>query len=221
MGVPRGRDLHRPPGDRERHVSPRRGDFDHDGDDDIVWHGPGGASDFIWEAVQTSAPYAFVGHTATVSGTYQPIAGDWDDDGGDDLFWYAAGAPADYTWEFTGSAPGNFAFTGRGTPAVNGNYVPMAGDLDDDADDDIVWYAPSGTDFSWESLGDFTFTGRVISIGGGYLPPFAGDFNGDDHADVFGYTPGPIIDPLLRGQGMTQFSPQNFTVSGELPALQR
>jgi hypothetical protein len=165
------------------------GDFDGDGWDDLLVHGPGSQPDHVlWGSDRLGA---FRSEAITVAGSYRPFVGDFDGDGRDEVFWYAPGAASDYIASYR---------DGRWTtvPTVaSGVYEPIVGDFDGNGFDDIIWYAPGpAADYEWR----FSSRGhRSIrrSINGRYTPlvgDFTGASNGRSVDDILWYSPGPGAD---------------------------
>ena len=75
------------------------GDYDNDGDDDVMWYAPGAGSDWIWTAQRGN----FSGYPAPAVDDYftSVIAGDVDGNGGEDLVWYASPG-TDWVWRYSG-----------------------------------------------------------------------------------------------------------------------
>lgn len=140
--------------------------------------------------------------------TSVPVTGDFDGDGRDDTLWYTAGPGEDaLSWGGSRSDLGTGATRVAAGP-VNGVYRPVAGDVDGDGRDDIVWYAAgSAPDFVWwgsSSRATFVAGGSsaaLSSISGNYRP-IAGDVDGDGRDDVLWYAPGGAADFVWWGVGV-------------------
>jgi hypothetical protein len=159
---------------------PLAGDFDGDGDTDIIWFQPGDGADTLWRfdrGEPTSVPLR-------IQGSYRPIIGDFDGNGADDLFWYGPGAKADYIWWYDTDG----TYTSVPTKVSNKDYRPFAANLDADAADELFWYTPgSGPDYVWTSI---DATGKQVSrpiTASLFATPVAGDYDGDGDDDIFWY----------------------------------
>lgn len=184
------------------------GDFNGDGRDDVLAHGPGSAPD----AVSFGRPgaWAFTRASRAVNGTYVPIVGNFrgDPTGPDDVLWYAAGTAGDSVW--TGSPSGAFTST---AVTVNGSFSPVVGDYDGDGWDDVLWYSSASSDYVWYG-GATTFTSRAVTVAGS-LRVVSGDFDEDGKDDLILHGPGSATDRLWRGTGTRGvFATSGLTLSG-------
>lgn len=78
------------------------GDFDGDGEGDILWYAPGAPPDSLW---LLSGGHSLTGGGArplTINGTYQPVVADFDGDGADDILWFRPGGDSPIWWSMTG-----------------------------------------------------------------------------------------------------------------------
>lgn len=181
---------------------PVEGDFDGNGRDDILWYGPGSASDYLWRWNGSG----FSSLPVSVGGAYRPLVGDFDDDGRDDIFWYGPGSASDYLWQWNGSG---FSSTQQ---TVRGVYEPLVGDLDGTGGDDIFWYAAGDVaDYLWRWSGG-GFDSLASPVGGHYVP-VVGDIDGNGSDDVLWYGPGSASDYLWRWSGST-FASMQVSVGG-------
>lgn len=160
---------------------PLPGDFDGDGDTDIIWFAPGDAPDSLWRFTAGSP----VSTPLRIVGNYRPVIGDFDGNGTDDLFWYGPGAKADYIWWFGLGA----TYSSVPTTVTKKDYRPFAGDFDGDGADELFWYTPgSGPDYVWTSI---TSAGRPTSVtttASGVATPVVGDFDGNSYDDIIWYS---------------------------------
>ena len=180
---------------------PIPGDFNGDGNADILWYGLGGAPDYIWWGTRGRG---FSGARINPRGRFEPpLVGDFDGDGRDDILWYGRGNRGDAIWY----GRSNKKFASRSVN-VKGSYdPPMVGDFDGDGRDDIFWYGPgSNFDYLWFGKGNRTFAGVPVVVSGVYDPPFAGDFNGDGRDDIFWYGRGSRPDFLWQGNANRTFT---------------
>jgi hypothetical protein len=171
---------------------PMVGDFDGDSLDDIFWYGPGGASDSIWFGSADRTFDKSVSLTQ-ISGTYKAVAGDFDGDGRDDVWWHWQGTGMDRVW--WGRSDRRFDSSNADLdPGSGGSYVPIAGNFDGDAYDDVFFYAAGSTS-------ERIFWGRTFRSGFNYtIPnavtptyqPLSGDFDDDGRTDIFWIGPSGI-----------------------------
>jgi hypothetical protein len=171
--------------------TPLVGDFDGDGNDDVVFYGVGSIDDGLaWG--RDDGRYA--PQSLAITGDYRPLVGDFDGDYLDDIFWYGPDDGYDKLW--FGQANRSFA---RVDVLVEGTYEPIVGDFDDDDADDILWYGRgSEPDSMWWGRADRSFTGGGIAVSRSYTP-LVGDFDGDGPQDIFWYGPGAASDSLWLG----------------------
>ncbi len=189
--------------------TPLAGDFDGDAYDDVLWYGPGGATDKIW----WGGPSGFTSRALTVNGTYRPVVGDFNGDDRSDVFWYAPGAAADQVW-YGGLAR---TFTSKAF-TVGGDFQPVAGDFDGDGEGDVLWYgAGAARDNLWRGTSSENFTDDDVTVNGTFVPA-VGDFDGDDRSDVLWYGPGGEPDRVWYGAS-NGFSGKTVTVNGTFVPL--
>ena len=187
--------------------TPVAGDFNADGIDDVLWYGPGGAPDRLWQGTIFGR---FVGRSITVTGDYTPVAGDFDGNGTDDILWYKPGGQRDdRLWR--GKRNGNFVGF---TVNVTGTFRPVAADFNADSRDDVFWYGDGArADYVW--YGTRTgFVNKAFDQPGSGLVPMAANFDGDERADVFFHGPGEVQDSVWYGTVGRVFSVQTDTQIG-------
>ena len=160
---------------------PLPGDFDGDGDTDIIWFQPGDGPDYLWRfsgGSPVSTPLRIVGN-------YRPVVGDFNGDGTDDLFWYGPGAKADYIWWFDTGA----TYTSVPTTVTKKDYRPFAADVDGDGADELFWYTPgSGPDYIWTSITRSGTPTSTSTTADGFATPVVGDYDGNGFADILWYS---------------------------------
>jgi hypothetical protein len=189
--------------------SPVTGDFNGDGNDDVLWYEPGPGSDFMWWGRDDRT---FSGSSVTINGTYDPATGDFDGDGKDDVLFYAPGTGQDFVWYGAGNRTfRSIAYT------VNGSYdTPLTGDFDGDTRDDVFWYGPGGAvDYLWKGSATRRMQGVAIRVNGVYTP-LSGDWDGDGRGDIFWYGPGGGNDVAWFG-GPFGFAGKGIGVGGVYP----
>ena len=189
-----------------RNYLPLVGDFNGNGQADILWYGPGRGPDVLWCGKTDGA---FSGSAVNVAGTYEPLLGDFNGDGESDMFWYGPGAAKDVLWY--GKASGGFS--GRAV-TVHGYYQPLVADFNGDGKRDILWYGPGGGyDVLWLGRATGGFSSRAVTIGRTYQP-LLGDLNGDRSRDILWYGAGAAPDVLWFGHANGRFTAKAVDVAG-------
>jgi hypothetical protein len=172
------------------HHDPVVGDFDGDGQADVIWYGAGHECDTAWFGADHQTffdPKEVFGTAYTaaleVEGDYAATVGDFDGDGRDDIGWYDAADGTSELWY--GNA--DRTFDKSATFTLPEGLVLAAGDFDDDGHDDLLITSPSvaGAIVTFgDERGSFV-DGTVLGGLGAGLTPIVGDFDGDEHADVY------------------------------------
>jgi VCBS repeat-containing protein len=156
------------------------GDFDGDGDSDIVWHHNTGEVE-VWSIEGTT-----VTETAlpTVSTAWNiEDSGDFDGDGDSDIVWRHSTTGQTVTWEME---DGNLARTHNfGFVGVSWEFA-ATGDFDGDGDDDFLWRNDStGQTVTWEMEdGEFVTNHNLPLVGSSWNVEGTGDFDGDGDDDI-------------------------------------
>lgn len=184
------------------------GDFDGDGNADVLAHAPGPPTD----SVSYGRPdRRFDIREHRVAGTYQPLVGSFRGpaDGPDDILWYAPGAAGDSLWE--GQTDRRFRPSAL---VIDGTFQPEVGDFDGDGWDDIFWYAPGpDRDAVWYG-GPTGFTSRPVSVKG-YYRIAIGDLQGDGRDDIVFHGPGAATDSIWSGTAARgTFTPSSIDIPG-------
>lgn len=159
------------------------GDFNKDGDADIVWRHKSLATWKIWQMenglrVAQSTPSDFdLAHAWTVVG-----AGDIDRDGDDDIIFNNATTGAVQAWEMQ-----NYVVVATRSIGTKAGYtLSRIGDFNADGDVDLLFRQNGGdTLITWElQAGGFVAERALANTGTGYSPVCAGDFDGDGDDDI-------------------------------------
>jgi predicted extracellular nuclease/2',3'-cyclic-nucleotide 2'-phosphodiesterase (5'-nucleotidase family) len=156
------------------------GDFDGDGDSDIVWRNDDG-SVRTWELEGGSL--AEEHDLPAVPTNWQIVAtGDLDGDGDDEILWRHNEGDL-VSWEL--DAAGNLAQTNSlGSAPVNWT-VAGTGDFDGDGDDDILWRHDDGQVVSWEMQdGEFVVNHNLPAANPNWSIEGTGDFDADGDDDI-------------------------------------
>ncbi len=191
------------PADPDPVQSGVRADFDGDGNDDVLWYGPGADYDTMWYGESGGFDKS---PNTRVKGTYVPLVGDFGGDGRADILWYGPGGDKDARWDGR-ATPGGF--TTNLPFKVKGVYEPLVGDFDGNGVDDVFWYGPGGNrDSVWFGTTSGWRHPGGVNVNGEYEPA-VGDFNGDGRDDILWYGPGGDYDTLWVGR-----SDRTFATSG-------
>jgi hypothetical protein len=146
-------------------LAPVIGDFDGNGQADVLWHGVSALpahpdiEDVLWLFDSTDEDLAFDVVPKAVGAGYRPFVGDFDADGRDDVFWHRQ-------WGMTATGPSEtdtgpsfvwyFAEDGSHEArafVVGGDHSPYVGDFDADGCHDIAWFdAVDDTLHVWRCL---------------------------------------------------------------------
>ena len=171
-------------------------DFDDNGYSDIVWYTPSTAPDPVWSHAPDGR---FDAGQFDIQGTFRPVAGDFDGNGWEDIFWYSPGSGYDEMWYFGVDGAGYLTITPVAYP-VNGVYVPVAGDFDNNGYEDIFWYGPGATaEALWKFRAGRAYTSTATAkVAGTSYRIAAGDFNRDGFDDVFWHLPGTGAEAIWR-----------------------
>ncbi len=160
---------------------PLPGDFDGDGDTDIIWFAPGTGADFLWRFSNGSP----VSTPLNIVGSYRPVVGDLDGNGTDDLFWYGPGAKADYIWWYGSGA----TYTSVPTTVTKKDYRPFSADVDGDGADELFWYTPgTGPDYIWPTISPNGTPTSVNVTASGVATPVVGDYDHNGYEDILWYS---------------------------------
>jgi Big-like domain-containing protein/VCBS repeat protein/copper-binding protein NosD/peptidase M10/serralysin-like protein/hemolysin type calcium-binding protein len=155
------------------------GDFDGDGDSDIVWHGDDGHVQQWLVDGGTFTPDS----VADVPTSWSIVgAGDFDGDGDDDIAWRQEASGLFVTWEME---EGELVAT-HNHPNVADTYAFVGtGDLDGDGDDDILWRHEEGAVVSWEMQdGALAATHSLETVSNNWHIDAGGDIDGDGDTDI-------------------------------------
>jgi hypothetical protein len=155
------------------------GDFDNDGDSDIVWRHDNGHV-YVWELESgIVADHSFV---ATVATTWQIRGtGDFDHDGDSDILWRHDSGHV-VTWEMQDGA--YVVNHNLGTVATTWQ-IAGTGDFDGDGDADILWRHDSGQVVTWEmENGAYVTNHNLAGVSTSWRIAGTGDFDADGDADI-------------------------------------
>lgn len=170
------------------------GDLNGDGRDDIIWHNPGENRMAYWlmdgntiiDSAVLEAPQGLV-----LIGT-----GDFDGNDRAELLWDGNGTL--YTSTFTGSE-----FTGATIGTRDPGWIPqVAGDLNGDGRDDIVFHNPAVNRLAyWLMRGNAIVASAVVDAPAGLTLRGSGDFDGDGRAELLWAGGGGVYSSTFDGSG--------------------
>lgn len=184
------------------------GDYNGDGNDDILFYGTGSTTaDEIWQFDDNMnhivAPLSIASGMTMVSGRFN-------NDNRIDLFRYdPAGADA----LMISNSNGTFTDVSK---TMGAGVQPITGDFDNNGYTDILWYGPGATaDSLWlfSSLGTGNHTSIAQNITGTYTP-IPGDFDNDGYSDIFWYGPGAVADSIWFGGPSGTFTSIATAITG-------
>jgi Ca2+-binding RTX toxin-like protein len=127
------------------------GDFNGDGNSDVLWRQDGGGQVYIWEmdGLGLKAEGA-VAHAAVTNDWQVQGVGDFNGDGNSDVLWRQDGGGQVYIWEMDGlglKAEGAVAHAA----VTNDWHVQSVGDFNGDGNSDVLWRQDSsGQVYVWE-----------------------------------------------------------------------
>ena len=173
------------------------GDFNGDGDADLLWRQTSGAL-ALWsmngQSVKSSAPITYQGSQLAPDASWSLAgAADFNGDGNADLLWrQSSGALS--LWSMNGASVNSSApITYQGSQLVPDASWSVAGtgDFNGDGNADLLWRQSSGALSLWTMNGNAVSSASAIMSQGNAVAPDAswsvagvGDFNGDGHADL-------------------------------------
>ena len=162
--------------------APFTGDFDGDGDDDLLWVTEDEAN--FWFAAENGG---FVQDSHPLSTSLEPLVADFDGNGITDVYWWSPlSGDRDVFWMMQLGGQ----ILEREQPLV-GDFAPVTFDPDGDGDAEILWYdRESGHTVLWISLGPRGVSGFDFGFDVGFgLVPTVLDPDGDARDDVLWYNP--------------------------------
>ncbi|MGI8416772.1 MAG: arylsulfotransferase family protein [Nakamurella sp.] len=174
---------------------PVSGDFDGNGQGDVLWYAAGAAPDYLWltdggssgSTGQRTVPVA-------INGKYQPVVGNFAGSArSQDIFFWAAGSAPDFLWTFnpTGSHLASDA------TSVHGGQMYS---LRSGTDYAMAWSGVSPLIWQQTAAGPLYTASENSPVGANYVP-LVGDFVGAGGIDsVLWYAVGPAPEKLYVGR---------------------
>jgi len=155
------------------------GDFDGDGDADLLWHHDNGSvvtwtiedGAYVSDHILASVPSGW-----DIRGT-----GDFDSDGDADIVWHHEDGMV-VTWEMENGT----LVTNHNHPDVPNTWrIVGTGDFDGDADADLLWRHIDGQMVTWEMQdGNYVTNHNLDSVTNNWQIRGTDDFDGDGDADI-------------------------------------
>ena len=190
-----------------------RGDFDGDGNTDILWHNQSTGQLYAWLMDGTIQSSAMLLTPSSVNPVWQARGiVDLDGDGTNDILWHNQSTGALYVWLMNGTVQSSGAFL---TPAsVNPVWqVQGLADFNSDGKPDILWrHKTSGQLYVW-------FMNGTAQSSASFLTPSAvastawqvrglGDFNADGKPDILWHnqTSGQVYVWFMNGTALSSTS---------------
>jgi hypothetical protein len=180
------------------------GDFDGDGDSDIMWRELGGQV-VTWE-LENGQYYANHSIAMTSTGWEIVDAADFDADGDSDVLWrHRDGAVV--TWEMES---GTFLQNHNIAYASIGWRIDGMGDFDADGDSDIIWRHQEGAVVTWEmENGEYVVNHNIAFASTGWQIQGTGDFDRDGDDDIlWRHRDGAVV--AWEMEGGTYFQNRNL-----------
>jgi len=203
---------------------PLGGDFNGDGNDDVIWHTRDGQADMLWygspdgvwhDPKEWDSDATTYAPAIAVGADRDGIVGDFDGDGSSDIIWYQPATGID-TELWNGQTTGGFAKSMLGD--LPSGLTFTSADLDGDHRDDLVVHdAANGTASLWQSGTEEPFrVAHSNSTMGDDVRPVIGDFTGDGIPDVYWQNEmaNPLWVPDASGN-LTQASAPSIGVNHE------
>jgi hypothetical protein len=170
------------------------GDFDGDGDSDVLWRNSKSGETHIWKMnsnTMTRQSSAILDVVPESTGWSVAGTGDFDGDGDSDILWRNSKSGETHIWKINASTMTrqSSAFLDV-IPESTGWSVAGTGDFDGDGDSDILWRnSKSGETHIWK-MNSNTMTRQssafldVIPVSTGWSVSGIGNFDGDGDSDI-------------------------------------
>jgi beta-glucanase (GH16 family) len=208
------------------------GDFNGDGQSDILWRDQNGTLvDWSMNGSQIASDNEITlqGSPATPDASWSIAAvGDFNGDGRSDILWRNAnGTLVDWTMNGSQIASDN-EITMQGSPAAPDSSwnVVAVGDFNGDGQSDILWRNANGTLVDWAMNGSQVASSQQVTSQGSPATPDAswqiaqiGDFNGDGTSDIlWRNSGGALAEWMMNGAQIVSQQQVMFEGSPAAPA---
>jgi uncharacterized repeat protein (TIGR03803 family) len=142
------------------------GDFNADGNSDILWQNASTGQAAIWEMNGATVTDASLVGPTTGAGWTEIGTGDFNDDGKSDILWQNASTGQTAIWEMNGTTVTDASLVGPTTGA--GWKAIGTGDFNDDGKSDILWQNTStGQVAIWEMNGTNLIAAEKVDVNPG------------------------------------------------------
>ncbi|MGI0485065.1 beta strand repeat-containing protein [Pantanalinema rosaneae CENA516] len=191
------------------------GDFNGDGNTDLLWRNSTQGVTAVWlmNGLTYSTALLLSSNTPRDSSWSIGSVGDFNRDGNPDLVWRNASQGITEIWLMNGTT----SVSTISLPALGGNWVVSGtGDFNDDGQTDILWRnAPNGLAAVWFMNGTSYSTAQLLTpnLGSSWVIGGTGDFNSDGKTDILWHNTSNGTNGIWLMNGMSLSS----TVS--LPSL--
>jgi len=164
------------------------GDFNGDGNEDVLWRNDSTGQTYVWLMDGTSISSQGLPGTVSDMNWHIDQGGDFNGDGKTDLLWYNESTGQTYMWLMNGTA-----ISSHGSPGTVSDmnwYIIGVGDFNGDNSTDIGWYNRStGQTYIWlmngTAISSQGLPGTVSDLNWGIIG--TGDTDGDGKTDVLWY----------------------------------
>ncbi len=173
------------------------GDFNQDGNQDILWRNPSGGAPIVWFMnSRTLVSYQQVGSISVTSGCSINGVGDFNQDGSPDILWRLQRNGLPIIWYLNNTTYLTYRYldlTAGGITSVSSLWqINGVGDFNQDGSPDILWRNPTGnslpriwymnnyTYISWQTVQNVP----ASSVSSNYLINGVADFNSDGYNDI-------------------------------------
>src|SRR3984957_10858969 len=161
------------------------GDFNHDGNSDILWQNTVSGQASIWEMDGTTKIGGGPAGSVNPGPSWKAVGtGDFNHDGNSDILWQNTNGQASI-WEMDGTTKIGGGPAGSVNPGPSWKAVGT-GDFNHDGNSDILWQnTVSGQVSIWEMDGTTKIGGGpVANLGPSWKAVGTGDFNHDGNSDI-------------------------------------
>ncbi len=163
------------------------GDFDNDGDNDVLWRNEDTGENTIWIMNNNTYSSSNVIDDLDLPWYRFVTVADFDNDGDDDIWWHKFTTGENRIWIMEAGVKVSEVY-----PNAISTYfcIEVAADFDNDGDDDILWQKTNGETRIWlMDNGVITQTEYLPYMNTAYQIEGTGDFDNDGDADILIHNP--------------------------------